>query len=86
MADDLEKLLQQKKSLDLKISRARKKTADQKRKDDTRRKILVGAVVMEKMKKDNQLNEQVNKLLADNLVHDRDRVLFGLPILSKTEN
>jgi len=50
----------------------------QERKDDTRRKVLLGGVVL-KLVKDGKLQQaQVNQWLDAALSVERDRVLFGL--------
>lgn len=49
------------------------------RKEDTRRKIIVGAVVLG----DPDLFEYVKELLDRKLTADRDRALFDLPPLPK---
>jgi hypothetical protein len=51
----------------------------QQRKDDTRRKILTGAIVLG----DEQLKKAVLPKLSGTLTADRDRKLFGLPVLPK---
>ena len=60
---------------------ARKRAAAQRRTraDDTRRKILVGAVVLDQVARGHVKNEQLRQWLDDALVRDDDRVLFGLP-------
>ncbi|KXB09922.1 hypothetical protein [Xylella fastidiosa] len=50
----------------------------QERKDDTRRKVLIGSVVL-KLIKDGKLEQtQINQWLDDALTAVRDRALFGL--------
>lgn len=49
-----------------------------KRKDDTRRKILVGAFYLDKSKRDGTMKELV-KTLDPYLKRKNDRKLFGLP-------
>ncbi|KXB17340.1 hypothetical protein [Xylella fastidiosa] len=50
----------------------------QERKDDTRRKVLIGSVVL-KLIKDGKLEQaQINQWLDDALTAIRDRALFGL--------
>ncbi|WP_367947485.1 mobilization protein [Acinetobacter sp. BY484] len=59
------------------ITREKKKNAEQQRKDDTRRKILLGSYLLQKM--ENDLNKE--KILAglnQYLTEDRDRKLFNL--------
>ena len=64
-------------------SRKRSKEREQQRKDDTRRKILIGACML-KITEENQENHdklmlQLDRYLTDN----RDRVLFGLGIINE---
>lgn len=55
------------------------------RKDDTRRKVLIGGFVLAQMKKKglgfNQMTYE-DARFVDTLKTDRDRVLFGQPTLS----
>jgi hypothetical protein len=57
------------------------------RKEDTRRKVLLGSVVL-KLVKDGKLQQgQINQWLDESLSTERDRALFGLavrPIISPT--
>jgi len=59
------------------LAREKKKLSDQQRKDDTRRKILLGSYLLKKM--ENEANKET--ILADlneYLTEDRDRKLFHL--------
>lgn len=81
----LEKLKQLKAQKQAIEARERAKQKEQDRKDDTRRKILLGSYLIKKMES-NEANKQ--KILADlneYLTEDRDRKLFGLSI-HDTEN
>jgi hypothetical protein len=49
------------------------------RKKDTRRKILLGAVVFEGMAVNEKIAAWANRVLARRLTKPRDRALFGLP-------
>ena len=74
----LEKLKQLKASKQAIEARETSKQKEQERKDDTRRKILLGSYLIKKMQ-DNPVNK--DKILAelnDYLTEDRDRQLFGL--------
>ena len=74
----LEKLKQLKAQKQAIEARERAKQKEQDRKDDTRRKILLGSYLIKKMES-NEANKQ--KILADlneYLTEDRDRKLFGL--------
>jgi oligoendopeptidase F len=59
------------------LSREKKKLIDQQRKEDTRRKILLGSMSLKKM--ENEANkEKILAELNEYLTEDRDRKLFGL--------
>ncbi len=51
------------------------KKRQQNRKDDTRRKILVGAIVIERALRDPDLKNHIDAILRDDL-KERDRLLF----------
>jgi hypothetical protein len=53
---------------------------EQQRRDDTRRKIIIGGVVLA----DEKLREVVDAVLRMKITVSRDRALFGLPELAKT--
>ncbi len=84
MTKKLDKLLKQQERLKTQIQNEEAKTKKQNRKYDARRKILIGTVVMERMKKDRSLSEEVKKILAEVLTKDNDRNLFELSLLPKT--
>lgn len=74
----LEKLKQLKAQKQAIEARERAKQKEQDRKDDTRRKILLGSYLIKKMES-NEANKQ--KILADlneYLTEERDRKLFNL--------
>lgn len=74
----IEKLEQRKNALErrLQIARARLKNED--RKKDTRRKILVGAMLLAKAEEDHETLSALTRQLDDYLTAKRDRDLFGL--------
>lgn len=74
-----EKLKQLKAQKKLKENRERRKLKEQERKDNTRRKILLGAFYLHKMETDEQFRQNVLTRLDEYLKADRDRKLFGLP-------
>lgn len=74
-----EKLKQLKAQKKLKENRERQKAKEQERKDNTRRKILLGAFYLHKMETDEQFRQNVLSRLDEYLKADRDRKLFGLP-------
>jgi hypothetical protein len=62
--DKLEKLLEQRKALNARIQQEINRENRRKRKDDTRRKILVGAAVLDDAEKHPKHKEQLYKLLG----------------------
>lgn len=55
-----------------------------KRAEDTRRKILAGALVLDMMEKDEEAKKRLLARFNTYLTRDDDRALFGLPQLSAT--
>ena len=77
IAKQEERLKQLKAQKQAVLAREKKKATDQQRKEDTRRKILLGSLALKKMQDDSEKA----KILADlneYLTEDRDRKLFGL--------
>lgn len=74
----LENLLKRQEQIAARIESLKAKEAIQHRKDDTRRKILVGAYVLEKHDKAGTISSLVSEL--DHFLFKlNDRALFGLP-------
>ncbi len=75
---------QQKKLAQLKAhkqkieARLRAKEQGMARKEDTRKKVLAGALLLELMAKDPELHKQMLGKLSSFLTRPNDRVLFGL--------
>ena len=77
----LEKLNQLKAQKQAIEAREKKKATEQQRKDDTRRKILLGSYLLKKM--ENEANkEKILTELHEYLTEDRDRLLFDLQPLN----
>lgn len=81
IADFETKLKQLKEQKKLAENREKKKAKEQERKDETRRKILIGSMYLQRMKNDEQYNQNILQALDRYLTVNRDRVLFGLPEL-----
>lgn len=78
----LKALLEQKAEIEARLNRIRSEDTAQKRKLDTRKKILIGAVLMKEISQNQELHELVmGKLLPRELKAPRDRAVFGLPPL-----
>lgn len=81
--EKLERLLKQQEQLKAQIAllQAREKTEE--RKKDTRRKILLGGIILAKVKRGEWPQAKLVELLDRELKEERDRVLFDLPPLPK---
>ncbi|MDK4587443.1 mobilization protein [Kingella kingae] len=75
------KLKQLRERKKLAENREKKKLKEQERKDDTRKKILLGAMYLQKMRSDEIAHEKILMSLDKFLKENRDRKLFGLPEL-----
>ena len=80
MSKKLEKLLEKREQLNAEIQKARARETVQKRKEDTRRKILLGALVIEMMDKGELDDGVIMKRLEVFLTRDIDRKLFDFPV------
>lgn len=81
----LDTLTEKRDQLNAQIQAVRAREQAQKRKDDTRRKVLIGGVVLKMLKTGEMPQERLNQILDKHLDSERDRTLFGLPAKSKTE-
>jgi len=86
MADNtkLEKLIQKKKALEARIQMISAREKTQERKQDTRRKILIGSYFIDKAKKENNLQE-IYKAMVGYLTRDADKKLFSLEEINSSE-
>jgi hypothetical protein len=81
----LEEKLKQEKAKKQKIE-ARKRAVESKRQrqDDTRRKVLVGAVILSKVERGEWPESRLRELLDKELTRPHDRALFGLSVEIRT--
>lgn len=84
---DLEKRLKQAKALkQQQLARERAAEKKRQRSDDTRRKILVGAVILAKVEHGEWPKERLREWMDKTLTRADDRALFGLlPVPSEPE-
>lgn len=75
----LQDLLEKRKKLDAQIQAVRSKEVARKRKEDTRRKILAGAAILEEVAAGGFPEEKLRKILDARIVRPGDRALFSLP-------
>lgn len=71
----LKQLKAQKQALEAK---EKKRVAEQQRKEDTRKKILLGAYLLKKMEESEANRQRILAELDEYLIEPRDRALFGL--------
>lgn len=74
-----DKLLDQQRQLAAKLAALDAREKEAERKNDTRRKILIGGAIIAAMKRGTFSDEQLNVILNRELVADRDRAMFDLP-------
>ena len=86
MTKKLEKLLEQREKINAQIQKARARETTQKRKEDTRRKILLGALVIEMMDKGELDDGVIMKRLEGFLTRDIDRKLFDFPVQGDSDS
>lgn len=84
-AEKLAELQQKEAQIKAQIQALKARDSEEERKRDTRRKILIGGVVLSKVKRGEWGKEKLNALLDNELKANRDRELFGLPLLSSEE-
>jgi hypothetical protein len=74
----IEALETKRRQLDAQIQALKAKEHQQARKDETRRKVLIGGVVLKMVKTGEMPETRLGQLLDKHLDADRDRNLFGL--------
>ena len=78
MNSKLEQLKKKQEQLRLQIQKEEQRLKTKNRKDDTRRKILVGAMVLDRMGKDDEYKQEILSILDLYLKNEKDRDLFQL--------
>jgi len=82
MADSkLKRLMEKRNAVNARIKLEQNKLNANKRRADTRRKVLAGAAVLEWAKRDNDFAAKLDAELRAFLLRDADRELFGLPLM-----
>ena len=77
----LEKLVNRKERLEARVKLMKYRAMNKERKDDARRKILVGAYILQQCERDNRLTAFIQEL-TQFLTRDADKALFKLPFKS----
>lgn len=78
--DRLKKLEEKQGHLKAQIQKLKAMEAAEDRKRDTRRKVIVGAVILEMVKTGEWPEDKLVGLLERKLTRERDRQLFGLAV------
>lgn len=79
MNDRLKKLEERRAKIAAEIARVKTREAAQNRKEDTRRKVLLGALILSMVEKGEWPKGKVDSALARFLTRPQDRSLFNLP-------
>ena len=74
--EKLEQLQARKKKLEAQIQKKNSAIKLKQRKQDTRRKIIVGALALEHMQHDADFNKTVKRLIDENVTREEDKKLF----------
>ena len=77
----LAKLEERRKQIDAQTQQIKAREQQQERKRDTRRKILIGAAVLERVKNGRWSEDRLRVMMDECLTKEIDRRLFGLPPL-----
>ena len=81
--EKLKQLKAQKQAID---AREKTKQKEQERKDDTRRKILLGSFLLKQISNDDSEKQRIMSQLNQYLTENRDRQLFDLPLIEEKKN
>jgi large subunit ribosomal protein L7/L12 len=79
----LEKLTKQIEALQAKANSEKNREREKSRKEETRKKILIGAMVLDGMSKNQDYQSKMLKNLDKYLTAERDRKLFNLTPINK---
>ena len=74
----ISELEKQRDQINARLQKERAKISAQKRKDDTRRKIIVGAALLTHAEHDTSVKAQLWRILDQHVTHPQDRTLLGL--------
>ena len=80
----LDTLTEKRDQINTQIQAIKQRGRGEERKKETRRKILIGGIVLKMVKNGEIEKEWLDQILRLHLNSDRDRVLFGLPEKNKS--
>ncbi|MCF2307975.1 hypothetical protein GLP26_19635 [Photobacterium carnosum] len=82
----LEKITKQIEALQAKANAEKNREREKLRKEETRKKILIGAMVLDGMSKNQDYQSKMLKNLDKYLTAERDRKLFNLTSINKNDD
>ena len=82
----LEKITKQIEALQAKANAEKNREREKSRKEETRKKILIGAMVIDGMSKNQDYQSKMLKNLDKYLTAERDRKLFNLTPINKNND
>lgn len=85
MTKRLEQLLKKREELNAQIQEIKARETQEKRKEDTRKKILLGALMIEMMERGELDSDKIRKRLDGFLTRELDRKLFDLPTQGESQ-
>ncbi len=84
--EKLKQLVEKRNAVNARIRREQNKLKAGERRNDTRRKILAGAAVLEWAARDTEFSMRLMDELQRFLVRDADRVIFGFAPVGKSKH
>lgn len=81
----IDTLTQKRDELNEQIKKLKARESLKRRKEDTKRKILIGGVVIKMLREGEMPEDRLNQILDKHLVKDADRALFELPVKNQGE-
>lgn len=81
----IDTLTQKRDEINEQIKKLKARESNKRRKEDTKRKILIGGVVIKMLREGEMPEDRLNQILDKHLEKDADRALFELPAKKKGE-
>lgn len=85
MGKRLDDLMKKQEQINKQIETLQKQEAETQRKEDTRRKVLIGAAILDAIEKKEWSDAQLKALMSKFLIRSTDRKLFGLPAIESSD-
>ena len=79
----IDTLTQKRDEINEQIKKLKARESLKRRKEDTKRKILIGGVVIKMLREGEMPEDRLNQILDKHLEKDADRALFELPVKKK---